>query len=170
MLKSRSIRLAVSLCVTVALLLPLAGLSAGSRTRCDEQVASTATCPGCGCCAVPKSGEMCCCCGHEQSPPPEQAVSQHASCCPDQPAASAEREPRSASPGICMCGSSDCEPAVPVPDGRTTTQQLVAKLLTSSPLIACSPRESNRRTFWEDSVPPVLLSQDAQCGFCVWRI
>lgn len=169
MFKSRPARLAVSLCVTGALLLPLAGMSAGPRTHCANEVASTTTCPGCGSCSV-AAGERCCCCQHAETATPRKSASAASGCCSDEHSAIADNASSTNLPEVCMCGGEDSVPAAPAPEGRTTVEQLIAKLLLTSPLVASSPRESTTPTSWEDSAPPALLPRDAQRRLCVWRI
>ncbi len=134
MLKSRSIRAVVNLCVTGAILAPAAGFVGSARDECGKRVASIATCPGCGCCAVAHTDERCGCCNHAEPLRESRVATNKAECCSDDSGKEAAKS-SAASQNICMCGNADREPAVPPAEERSATEQLVRTILVGSPMM-----------------------------------
>lgn len=171
MQKSPPIRAAVNLCVIGAILVSAAGLVGVTRGACDQEVASTETCPDCGCCAVAHAGERCGCCNHADPPRRADGDTAEMSCCAEDDTAPLATEHAANSPGICMCGKANPEPAVPPTEGRTAPEQLVRTLLEGYSAIVPPGAELSAHAFcWADATPPALLPGDAQRRFGVWRI
>lgn len=171
MLKSRSIRVAVNLCVIGAILVSMAAMAGGVRDRCGNQFASKQTCPGCGCCAVLDHGVRCQCCDNAQPTGDRQPGSSQMACCSKKQSATVKPDRNTGVPGICMCGKSVPQPAVPSRHGRTATEQLVPTCLPGYPMsVSIGLDLTPRASLWEDSAPSLLLPRDAQRRLCVWRI
>ena len=157
-LQSRSIRLAVNLCVIGALLLPNGGLRAASGSNCHEVASSTACCEGCGHCSVEQLGTRCGCCS-----------TQRKGCCHSHGAKdSTDREPRKEDKGICLCNPSPL-PTAPAPTSRTSVEQLVHLLTTTADRFVRT-EEASARSTGDPSAPSSLLPLNTQRQLCVWRI
>jgi len=169
-LKSRSIRSAVNLCVTVALLLPGGGIQAAAAETCCSS-ASTAKCEGCGRCQVSTAGERCGCCAKQQANTAPKKTTQRRSCChrsTPEPAKAAEQTTEATH--LCLCGSEPA-PAAPAPQGRSTTEQLVKLLLTTPTLgPAISAGDESAASMQHFSVGSTFSPRDSQRRLCVWRI
>ena len=158
MLKSRSIRLAVNLCVIGALLLPgdaflpVFGQSA-IESSCESSASNEPTCEGCGHCQVSKPGDRCGCCAkcHQEL--------------------DAKDVDRTAAEGVCLCGS-DSLPAVPVTPSRSTSEEVVRLLVCSSVKGSFEAAGSVSLVFsgGHSPAPLSLLPRDSQRRLCVWRI
>ena len=172
MLKSRSIRVAVNLCVIGALITPVAGIRGYVQDECGEQVASTATCSGCGCCSVSHKGDRCGCCSHAGSSREVKQASASTTCCPEDDLGQSAAEETTDALGICMCGTADPSPAVPPAEGRTASELLVRTLLSGHPslLVVHDSDAPLLATSLGESAPPLLLPRDAQRRLGVWRI
>lgn len=172
MLKSRSIRVAVNVCVIGALIAPVAGIRVYVQDECGEQVASTVTCSGCGHCSVPHAGDRCGCCSHAGDSRQAKQASGSMACCPEEDLGQSAAEEATDALGICMCGTADPGPAVPPAEGRTASELLVRTLLLGHPslLVVHVTDAPLLATSWGESAPPLLLPRDAQRRLGVWRI
>ncbi|TWT35346.1 hypothetical protein KOR34_02370 [Posidoniimonas corsicana] len=181
MLKSRSTRAAVTLCVIGAFIVSSAGragILGTERSACGEHAASNATCPGCGCCEVALSGDRCGCCSQPAPRRDERLEAPEAGCCSDDMAVEAHGDAVAEAPEdssehltICMCGEAPALPTAPPAEGRLASEQLVRTLIVGCPSaieldvdplpIVAQPR---------GSTPPSLSHGDAQRCLSVWRI
>lgn len=169
-LKSRSIRNAVNLCVTVALMLPGSGIQLATAASC-ESGASIQICEGCNHCQVRTAGQRCVCCANQQTVTIPNEPSRRRSRCnrpKAEPAKVAEQPPKAKR--ACFCGR-EPQPAVPASQGRSTTEQLV-KLLLMTPTLdpALVAEEEFAASTQRFSVPPSFSPRDSQRRLCVWRI
>lgn len=175
--KSRSIRIAVNLCVIGALLMPSGGMQPAKAAKCNATASSEAVCEGCGHCRVSTPGERCGCCA---TAPPKQAlkagVRTAKGCCHQPTSASMQRQTkhsgnnRTKTSGACLCGS-EPQPPAPIPNNRRVDEQLVKLLLAAPPLgfaaAACDPSDLTVEHY---SAPPSHRPHDSQRRLCVWRI
>ena len=186
MLKSRSIRVAVNLCVIGVLLMPSGGMTVANAANCDSLASSEATCSGCGHCQVSKPEERCGCCKreHQESSQAAIAASTEGGCCHSQnplqktAAAGVHESPnrdlsKKNSPheyeGVCLCASAP-QPAVPPSPNRLTNEQLVKLLLLDVMGFAENDSAPPHFSMERFSVAPSFESRDSQRRLCVWRI
>lgn len=175
MLKSRSVRLAVNLCVIVALLLPSSGGQPASAAECGP-TASTEVCEGCGRCHVSHRGEHCgCCCKRHSAKSPsklaDKGISDGKSCC-HTPDTKLPRDKQQAEPSkvLCLCGGQST-PAVPAQQNRSASERLV-KLLSLGPVVSGVPLalDGNSPVLSRPNAPASLSPHEVQQRLCVWRI
>lgn len=170
---SRSVRLAVNLCVIGALLVPNPAMRTATASACDSGIASTQKCEGCGRCSIASDGDRCGCC--QQQPAriakPAQTCCSGKSHCGSSPAASSNvRDSTVAEVCSCNCGRTP-EPTAPAPPTRSAAEKLTELLMAPTAIHVshshdeqhCSPREL-------EIVPLTLLPLDTQRQLCVWCI
>lgn len=172
-LKSRSIRIAVNVCVIGALLLlPSSGYRTTSAADCDAAVSGTATCQGCGNCSVSKSGESCgCCCRKPTTRPAKVKPSESKGCCKHSSSSPAQSEEASSEHlGVCLCGQQQ-QPKAPAPQNRSGPERLI-QVLMNAPAVDDLPVDNMTRGSLVEQVagPPFLLPHDSQRRLCIWLI
>jgi hypothetical protein len=181
MLLSRPSRLAVSLCVIGALLLPHALPLAARASACQQSAVSVSTCAGCGSCRVSESGTRCrcCCSATSKSRDHERPVSARG-CCGAKPAQQSSRSVVSgASPskspsneleaGVCLCGKGPT-PAPPAPDSRTAAELLIALPGSGAALGVVSLHPPAARRLSLRSAPLESIRHPVQRLLCIWLI
>ena len=172
MLKSRSIRIAVNLCVTGSLLLPGGGIGLAGTVSCHASASTMEKCAGCGRCSVSEKSLRCDCCSRTRQAAVAQLTSSQArGCChptPDQATSDAAMPEKDH--GICICGL-DPQPARPVPNDRSETEQHV-KLLLASATVAFVVTTDDRTLLASHggSHSPTFSPRDSQRQLCVWLI
>ncbi|QDV78331.1 hypothetical protein K2D_19380 [Planctomycetes bacterium K2D] len=162
MLKSRSFRLAVNLCVTGALLVPVGSGGRVLGNHCDALASSgiangvvvngtvpskNAVCVGCGHCPVSHQGDFCGCCRKKPTPLARTADSHHGHSGHDGDSCSGHSIAYDHRPLVAVAQSSNesfrdelgvclCghepEPAIPAPRNGTANDQLAQMLLLAS--------------------------------------
>jgi len=175
--KSRSIRIAVNLCVIGALLMPSGGMQPAQAAKCTATASGATVCEGCGHCRINTPGERCGCCA---TAPPKQAPVAKARTvkggCHQTSDAKKPYEVQHSdingtkTSGVCLCGG-EPQPPAPIPNNRRVDEQLVKLLSTVAPLgfaeAACDPSDLTVEHY---SAPPSHRPHDSQRRLCVWRI
>ena len=162
MVTSRLIRTAVSLCLTVAFVLPPPALGL-ERTAIKETQADP-TCPGCGHCKVKSPGDYCGCCSHAKR---ERATrsSTHS------PAIRhTARHLRRETLSVCMCGLAR-PPATPPAAERQIAKQISivpVKAMIVAPVTKV--HQLGQPLFAGPSHALLSSPRDAQKRLCIWQI
>ena len=164
MVKYRSIRIAVNLCLTGAFLLPGTSFGKSPAPACDSTASKSEKCEGCGQCTVSSSGERCGCCCQKPAPPAHHH-GWHASHVADH----VKQSKAGTSHGVCFCGT-DPQPAAPASQSRAFAEQLVKVRLIAFTNHFASATDALFNMCVEQSAPPSLLPRDSQRLLCVWRI
>lgn len=171
-LKSRSIRIAVNVCVIGALLFPGVGYRTAFSAECDAVVSGTAKCHGCGNCPVSYPGESCgCCCSKPATRPVAVRPSESKRCCKHSSSPPAqEKEASSEHLGVCLCGQQP-QPKAPVPQNRSGPERLIQVLVTMPAFDDLPVDNMTRGSLIEQATgPPFLLPHDSQRRLCIWLI
>lgn len=170
MLKSHSIRSAVKLCVTVALLLSHGGFTMPLASACQPSASTVTKCEGCGHCDVDSKEERCGCCSKKSRQATyDQKSPRKKSCCSKSTASDvSSAETKSQGIGACFCGQ-DTPPIIPQ-QTRSDVQQILKLTSTyfSSPI---TPEV--KAVTWAASAWPELRfvsSLESQQLLCIWRI
>lgn len=171
--KSRSVRIAVNVCVIGALLVPNPALGTAFAGDCDSTIASTHKCEGCGRCSVADTGDRCVCCRKNpvRSVEPAKTCCTKKKCCRSTAAAlSPNKNSTEAEVSSCQCGRSP-QPTTPPPPTRSAAEKLT-ELISASAVLYVSHicGESHFSSHELEFVPLILLSRDTQRHLCVWRI
>ncbi len=177
MLLSRSSRLAVSLCVIGALLLPHALPLAARASACQQSAVGVSTCSGCGSCRVSESGARChCCCSTTSKTHDHERPVAPRGCCGAKVIQQTSRSAvRDASPvkelevGVCLCAKVPA-PAPPAPDSRTASELLIT-LPGSAPtlgVVSLQPPTGHRLS--SRSAPLESIRHPVQRLLCIWLI
>lgn len=165
MIKSRSIRIAVNLCVTVALLLPGSSFGNSLTSPCELNASSEAKCKGCGHCSVSSPGQRCgCCCKKKDT------SHQESGCQSSSRSLAAKKNNSGSSQGVCLC-KADKQPAIPASQCRSLFEQILQlRHFASTSLSASAADAMHSCTMEGHCVPTSLLPRDSQRLLCVWRI
>jgi hypothetical protein len=168
MLKSAAIRSAVSLCLTVMVLLPMPILAGPTSDNCSRQRQSAHVCSGCGRCPV-DAGEKCGCCQSRTSDPAEARQADQESCGGSASTISAEERQETALQ-VCTCVLHNLPP-VP-PQRQRTGIQVVVKMTTglTGGRLCCQPSSSSFTPRDGSFGHPFSSPRDSQRRLCVWRI
>ena len=173
LIKSRSVRIAVNVCVIGALLVPNAALGTAFASDCDSAVASTQKCVGCGRCSVANAGDRCGCCRKTpaHSAEPAKTCCSARSCCSRSAGTlSADKDSTEAEVDSCQCGRSP-QPTTPPPPTRTAAEKLTELLSVSAVIYISLVHDEAQFSSQElEFVPLRLRPRDTQRHLCVWRI
>lgn len=179
MLQSRPIRLAVSLCLTGALLLGQTVPAHAVRGECNQTESAEHKCSGCGHCKVAEAGDHCgCCCGGHahQAPARESTPPAHRCCGVKKPQAYQADSGQLTEPiapvvaRACLCGRTP-PPTAPPQESRNGTEQLVKLSAASEPpsrLHSAEPPQLPLRSRY--AAPPLPPHHAVQRLLCIWLI
>ena len=173
LIKSRSVRIAVNVCVIGSLLVPNAALGTAFASDCDSAVASIHKCEGCGHCSVASSDDRCGCCRKNSARSAESTKTccTKEKCCGTSAAAlSADDDSTETEVDSCQCGRSP-QPSTPPPPTRSAAEELTEILSVSAVMYVCHVHGETQFSSQElDFVPLSLVPRDSQRHLCVWRI
>ncbi len=173
LIKSRSVRIAVNVCVIGALLVPYTALGATLTSACDSAIASTHKCEGCGRCSVANTGDRCSCCQKRpaRNAKPDKTCCIKQKCCNSSTAAlSANMDSTQSEIGSCQCGRRP-QPTTPPLPTRSAAEKLNELLSVSAVIHVCHvDGEAQFSTQDLEIIPLTLLPLDSLRHLCVWRI
>ncbi len=165
MLKSRSIRIAVNLCVTVALLMPGNVSGMVGSDSCAVDASKPASCSRCCHCSINEPGERCGCCCKKPAPRADEA-----NCCKSRSSQQASKPSPPSYQGICTCAAEQ-RPGAPAPQGRSILEQLVQIRSMGCGDLITTPCDPKFSLIAEDRFSsPALLPRDSLRLLCIWRI
>lgn len=183
MLRSRTLQIAVNVCLTASLLTPVQARTGPHLKPCDVVASGASLCAGCGHCHVEHRGEYCGCCKNAS---PARSAASH--CCVKSSGnaklSSGERQPAKhgskrkterrntrASLGVCLCSSpaDPKSPATPQPPIERLLQQIIA-----GDFVATNDAATDDRLLFTASLQgsgfALSTSRDSQRRLCIWRI
>ncbi|MEQ8846810.1 hypothetical protein [Botrimarina sp.] len=182
MLRSRTLRTAVNLCLTASLLTPVQAGAIAFGQACDQTAGARVACAGCDHCRIDAQKEFCGCCQTRRPAAPshcgDDARRAHSPATHKQLAAAARRErepvpssPETERPGACLCAApkSPAAPAAPAPSVERVLRELASAVcVTTLP----TPRRDRAGLDHAADPPGFYLStpRDSQRRLCVWRI
>jgi len=166
---SRQIRFAVSLCLTVSLLLTAFEPVLARSVRCGAGSSGILPCDGCqhGC---GEAGKSCCCCVQQDRVPSRNESESDGCCSKQQAATTAFEHERKARPSTCRCGQNPASETPVLPSRHLSKELLVSELLWVASF-KCPDNEQQTTTAVAFRTLSLLNTPlDMQCHFCVWRI